>query len=313
MSRTTRRQVLSAGGAAAIAGMISTTPLAGAAGPARQRTLRIAHLTDAHVQPEHAGGEGLAAALRHAQDQKPDLLLNGGDAVYDVFDSHPDSRVATLGSLWKHVLKAELSVEMLHCIGNHDVANGRQVHDTVETKKWARDLFGMPERYFSVDRGGWHIVVLDSTFVAGGAYKAQLDEAQFDWLARDLANTPADRPVLVVTHIPIVSVTSFFDGENEKTGNWVVPGAWMHLDARRLKDLFRKRPNVKLCLSGHEHLVDRCEYLGVTYICDGAVCAGWWKGPYQECEYGYGLIDLYNDGTFDHQYIKYGWETRKTP
>lgn len=311
MTRSSRRQVLSAGGAVAIAGVISTSPLVSAPLATRRRGLRIAHLTDIHVQPERAGGEGLAAALRHAQEQKVDLILNGGDAVYDVFANPAESRVVQQSALWKQVLKAELSVEMLHCIGNHDVMNGKTAADTIECKKWARDLFGLPERYYSVDRGGWHLVVLDSTYVAGGVYKAYLDDAQYDWLVADLAKTPADRPVLVLTHIPIVGVTSFFDGENEKTGNWVVPGAWMHLDARRFKDLFKKHPNVKLCLSGHEHLVDRCEYLGVTYICDGAVCAGWWKGPYQECEYGYGLIDLYSDGTFEHQYIKYGWETRK--
>jgi 3',5'-cyclic-AMP phosphodiesterase len=311
VSRSSRRHLLQAGGAAAVAGMISKLPPTSAHPVGHKRRLRIAHLTDIHVQPQRAGGEGMAAALRHAQQQKPDLILNGGDAVYDVFDAPSDDRVKQQAELWKAICRVELSVEMLHCIGNHDVLHGKTAADTIEPKKWPRDLFGLPERYYSVDRGGWHLVILDSTYVVGGVYKAYLDDAQYDWLARDLANTPADRPVLVVTHIPILTVTSFLDGENEKTGNWVVPGAWMHLDARRFKDLFRKHPNVKLCLSGHEHLVDRCEYLGVTYICDGAVCAGWWKGPYQECEYGYGLIDLYPDGTFEHQYVTYGWKTRE--
>jgi len=53
----------------------------------------------------------------------------------------------------------------------------------------------------------------------------------------------------------------------------------MHVDAAKIKDLFAKHKNVKLCLSGHLHLVDRVDYNGVTYLCDGAVCGGWWKGP----------------------------------
>jgi hypothetical protein len=79
----------------------------------------------------------------------------------------------------------------------------------------------------------------------------------------------------------------------------------MHQDARRLKNLFREHRNVKLCLSGHLHLRDRVDYEGVTYLCNGAVSGGWWRGPYQECEAGYALIDLRADGTFDHRYLRY--------
>src|SRR5262249_3480640 len=112
-------------------------------------------------------------------------------------------------------------------------------------------------------------------------------------------------PVLVVSHVPILSAWVFFDGDNVKDGRWVVPGAWMHLDATRFKDLFRSHPNVRLCLSGHTHLRDCVECEGVTYLCNGAVCGAWWQGPYRGCPAGYGLIDLYADGSFDHQFVHY--------
>jgi hypothetical protein len=54
--------------------------------------------------------------------------------------------------------------------------------------------------------------------------------------------------------------------------------------------------------------VDRAEYNGVTYICDGAVCGAWWKGNHAECDEGYGVFDLFDDGTFAHRYITYGWQ-----
>ena len=31
-------------------------------------------------------------------------------------------------------------------------------------------------------------------------------------------------------------------------------------------------------------------------------------GRHQECDEGYGLIDLYDDGTFEREYVKYGWK-----
>ncbi len=50
------------------------------------------------------------------------------------------------------------------------------------------------------------------------------------------------------------------------------------------------------------------DYNGVTYLCNGAVCGGWWKGDYQETKPGFALVDLYDDGTFEHQYVHTGWE-----
>lgn len=276
-----------------------------------KRVLRLAHLTDVHVQPELKAGEGFAACLQHVQkgDDPPTLILFGGDNVMNVdAAANVGERADVQLNVWRTVLKEHCKLPYRICVGNHDVLGNQQ-----ETgKAWAVEKYGLEGPYYSFDQNGWHIVVLDSTApLAGGGYKARLDDPQFAWLEKDLANTPADRPVLVLSHIPILTVTSFFDGNNEKTGNWVVPGAWMHIDARRIKDLFAKHPNVKLCLSGHEHLVDQVMYNNVTYCCNGAVSGAWWKGNYHDCAPGYGIVDLYEDGSFRNQYVIYGWEAQK--
>jgi len=53
--------------------------------PNKKRVLRIAHLTDFHVQPEGYAPEGMARALRHAQNQsdRPDMIINTGDSIMD--------------------------------------------------------------------------------------------------------------------------------------------------------------------------------------------------------------------------------------
>jgi hypothetical protein len=101
----------------------------------------------------------------------------------------------------------------------------------------------------------------------------------------------------------------FFDGGKERVREdfWHVPDAWMHRDVKPVLDLF-KGHNVRLLLSGHIHLVDRVEYLNMTFVCDGAVSGAWWKGPNQEFAEGYGVIDLWPDGSFKHQYVTYGWQ-----
>src|SRR4051812_37088838 len=90
-ARLTRRQWLRwFGGTAAVAAgarLLGTRPgfaSAPAAVP-RKRLLRVAQITDIHVQPELRAGEGFAACLRHihAQPDKPSFILNTGDCVMD--------------------------------------------------------------------------------------------------------------------------------------------------------------------------------------------------------------------------------------
>jgi len=81
----------------------------------------------------------------------------------------------------------------------------------------------------------------------------------------------------------------------------------MHIDSPGINELFNAHPNIRVCLSGHLHLYERVLYNGVTYICNGAVCGGWWDGPYKQCSPGYGVIDLYDDGSFENDYVEFGW------
>jgi len=308
-----RSAVAGAAGLGAWAGSGATVAFA-EPNPAPNRTaerlLRLAHLTDTHVQSERSGDKGFANCLDHlhALKDKPELIIFGGDNLMNVDAAkNTGQRAQDQIDVWNTVVKEHCKIPHKYCIGNHDILGMKQ--DT--GKAWAVEQFGVPERYYSFDRAGWHILVLDSTEPqSGGGYKARLDEEQFDWLTDDLAKTPADRPVLIVSHIPLLTVTAYFDGNNEKSGNWVVPGAWMHLDARRIKDLFAKHANVKLCLSGHMHLVDQVVYNDVTYCCNGAVSGAWWGGNYHECAPGYGLVDLYDDGSFYNQYVVHGWTAK---
>lgn len=284
----------------------------------RRRVLRLAHLTDTHVMPPLEGFQdpvaGFARALRHvhAQPERPDLILFGGDLIMDSLKREKAEALAQW-ELWKKIVADEVTIPYQICLGNHDVWGwaARQPaweSDPLYGKRLALEALGLKDRYYSFDRAGWHFVVLDSTQIdydSQHGYTARFDDAQFAWLAADLAATPRETPVLILSHIPILSSCVFFDDDLEKTGTWVIPGAWMHIDARRCKDLFHQHPNVKVCLSGHVHLVDDVSYLGVRYLCNGAVCGGWWKGKCQEFDPAYALVDLYNDGTVENRLVVY--------
>jgi len=319
VSHPTRRQVLAAGAAAASVPLVAPLARGAVASGRGRRVLRFAHLTDTHVQRGKGGAEGMAACLRHAQQQAdpPAFILFGGDNVMNVDGEGGEERAPEQLATWNAVIKNELSLPSRYVIGNHDTL----LMDPVGGKRWAMDAFGLDSRYYAFDRAGWRFVVLDSTSPnslrgGGGGYKGLLDAEQLDWLARTLRDTPDRTPVCVVSHIPIIAACAYFDGDNEKSGDWRVPGAWMHVDARTIKDLFHAQrtesgaPKVRLCLSGHIHLADRLEYLGTTYACNGAVSGGWWGGPYQEFQPAYAMVDLYEDGSSEVDLVAYGWKPR---
>ena len=119
--------------------------------------------------------------------------------------------------------------------------------------------------------------------------------------------------MLVLSHVPIFAACLLNDVQKfgEKREGWRVSPQLLLANTRRIRLLFAERGNVKLCVSGHIHLVDRVDYAGISYVCDGAVSAKWWRGPHYECREGYGRFDLYADGAWEHRYVPYEWEAAK--
>ena len=158
--------------------------------------LRIAHITDMHVDPYGPGVDGLTRALRdvHACTPAMDFILNTGDCVMDSLEADK-SRTEKQWDAFTSVLKAECRLPVFHAIGNHDVwgwglAAGPQAEvsgDPLYGKGMALAQLGLPGRYYSFDQAGWRFLVLDSTHVPEGEvkypYTGKLDEEQYKWLA----------------------------------------------------------------------------------------------------------------------------------
>jgi Icc protein len=319
-AHVSRREALKWTGALAGSVAIGVGTLASAeVMPERRRTLRLAHLTDMHICDRLAAAEGVTAALQHVQSlaDKPELILTGGDTIMESLAADADS-TKSQWELWQKTIRDACALPIESCLGNHDVWGWNKTSskttgdEPLWGKRWACEVFGIPKPYRSFDRAGWHFIVLDSMIPhEKTVYEARLDDEQFAWLQEDLAATTPETPVLVLSHIPILSasVLAAWSGRNPDR-DLMVPHNLMHTDMGRLKDLFWQHRNVKLCLSGHLHLRDRVDYNGVTYLCNGAVSGAWWKGDHHETKAGYAVINLYNDGTFDNDYIDYGWKAR---
>lgn len=274
---------------------------------AKMPALRIAHITDVHLKNEFGAPEKFIKCLHHLQSQSPkvDLILNGGDVVFDMNKEN----ISTLNDQWKllkDTMKDESSLPVHYCLGNHDIWwNETSKNEAFYGKKYSMNQLGLVKPYYSFVQAGWKFLILDSVHldIDQTWYIGKLGDAQFDWLEQELKNTSKDMPVLVMSHIPIL--TALLMIEDNIVNKWTMLGGDMHTDTAKIIDLFYKYPNVKLCLSGHLHMRDKVVYNNVTYLCNGAVSGAWWKGQRRETAPGYGVIDLFADGSFHESYVPY--------
>ncbi|MEA3504549.1 MAG: metallophosphoesterase [Bacteroidota bacterium] len=305
-----RRDLLKFMGLAGLTTLVNTNSLAfPKSGVSAKKSLQVAQITDIHLQPEEDAPRRLTNLLRHLHNNFPDVdfILNTGDTIMDALVANR-SRADLQWKIWNDIIAKETFLQIKNCIGNHDIWGGGSLSDPMYGKALAMDALNMESRYYSFNKNGWHFIVLDSSQINsnGEWYTAYLDEQQFDWLIDDLEKTPKHTPVLVASHVPILSASTFFCGDSDRAepGYWKFPQSWMHGDARKISSLFEKYPNVKLAVSGHMHMVDKVDYKGVSYLCNGSVCAKWWEGSYHGHKSGYAIIDLFDDGSFDSNYIE---------
>ena len=266
----------------------------------KKAVLRVAHVTDIHLPEARPDIEKhVSGVFQQIAGLKVDLLLNGGDTIMDAsYDNVTKDKMLAQWAAWDRVTKTVEGFEMFSCIGNHDTWwASPDKSDPMYGKKYVTQRLKIPSRYYSVDRKGWHLIILD-----GNNEKTTLDPEQYDWLEADLAGLGPNTPVLLMSHFPMFGAGPLMVGGN-------------HSDNAKLKSLFfRHKDKVRVMLSGHNHLYDKCTYNGVMYCCNGAMSGFWWgrgdkdsaaPGFYYETSPGYAILNLHADGTVENEYILY--------
>jgi 3',5'-cyclic AMP phosphodiesterase CpdA len=279
---------------------------------AKPAKIRFAYLTDIHVKSNLTAEAGMAKAFQHAQSLKPkvDFIMNGGDSIMDSLEADKQT-TQTQWNLFHSILKKENSLPIYHCIGNHDVwgwfiKNDKPEADRLYGKQWVVETLEMPKRYYSFTKNNWHFIVLDSTQLnPAGGYIAYLDPEQLNWLQQELEKSK-NKFICIVSHIPILSICAgLFFNKTETNGDLKIQRNLMHTDFISLKKIFMNYPNIKVCLSGHIHLQDELDYLGVKYYCNGAVSGNWWNGAFQEFAPAYAVFEFDDNGKFSRTMMKY--------
>ena len=276
-------------------------------GPAG-RKLRIIFYTDVHARTEWETPLALQQAADAINARKPDLVIAGGDLITDGFQSS----AALVEPRWQAYLKMHkaINVPVQPVMGNHDLVAAIPEDGTLPAENPRRiflETFGLKKTFRSFDKGGYHFIMLDSVTISGGKmkYRGMIPAGQMKWLKQDIAGLSEDTPVILVTHIPLL--TSFYQVTRGPAAP--APENRVIVNSREVLSLFSKR-NLLLVLQGHIHVKEMIKFSGTTFITGGAVCARWWRGPWFGTEEGFNMITL-DDNKVKWEYIDYGWQARR--
>jgi acid phosphatase len=198
----------------------------GSAGPVRSGFVAFGDFGGGPAQ--HAVAEAMERwTVRH----RVDALVTTGDNVYE--RGEPERFAAQLDRPYAELRRSR---PMWVSLGNHDVAAG---HGAEQLRH-----LGLPDHPYAKTLPGVQLLLLDSN---------RVDQAQTDWLERQLAG-PGPPLRVVVFHHPAWSC-SRHDSTEEVTRRW---GPVL------------ERHRVALVLNGHDHNYQRfTSPAGVTYVVTG--------------------------------------------
>ncbi len=203
------------------------------------KPIRLAFVTDIHHGGDTFTKKGSAALdlldefRRFATEVRADAVIDMGDRISD------ESRETDLG-LEREVAEAfaAFSQPRFHIVGNHD-----RDHLSVADNA---DILGQDLTHRHVDLGDWRIAFWQADSLIrrpGGFVYAEEDAA---WLDQVVAS--ADRPLLLVSHVPISGhsqIGNYYFEENPQHAGY--PGSG------RLREILRGAKVPVAWISGHVH------------------------------------------------------------
>lgn len=265
-----------------------------------QESFEFVFMTDIHVKPEMNAPEGFQMAIDKANELNPDFVLTGGDLVYDVMRGN-QGRADTLFTLYTEMIKG-LNMPIYHCMGNHDLF--AIYEESPETSDHPDYKYGMFERYlgktyYSFDHKGWHFIVLNSLDVTPEKrYTGVFHKEQIEWLKKDVAQLDKNTPIVIATHLPMITTYAQVNGSAGKR------------NVSNAHEVFKllEEHNLKLVLQGHIHWKES-GYINdrFHFITGGSIAGNGWKGRRHNTREGFMKISVKGE-ELSWEYVDHGWE-----
>jgi len=261
-------------------------------------------VTDIHLMPEQNATKGFLQAIDTINSLSPDFVLTGGDNIMDAL-GQTYGRSDSLYKLYEKTIK-NLEMPVYNTLGNHEVFGLYEKSGiSPDHEEYGKKLYEnrLAKRYYSFDHKNWHFVVLDGIgFTEDRRYYGYVDTEQVEWLKDDLERIGKEKPVVVSTHIPLLSVGSQIS-EGPTVG---LNQGSVITNADEIRNILEQY-NTKLVLQGHLHILEDIQYNGIHYITGGAVSSRWWRGSLLGMEEGFVKVDI-KGNDFEWEYVDFGWE-----
>ena len=270
--------------------------------------VRLIFYADVHARQEWETPTALKKVAAVINTKKADLVIAGGDLITDGFQSS----VPVAASRWDVYLTLHrgIQADLYPAIGNHDLVAANPADGSTPAED-PRAIFlartGLDRTHYSFDAVGYHFIFLDSIQITKDPYQYQgmIGFEQIEWLKQDLNHVPRSTPIVITTHIPLLS--AFYSAS--KGATFVTPKNRVVVNNVDVLNIF-KNHNVILVLQGHLHIKEMIRWQGTTFIVGGAICGKWWRGPWFDTKEGFNLITLAGD-RIEWEYIDYGWQARR--
>ncbi len=308
-----RRELLRSLAIASASSPLALNAFATAPQPKSAESFRFLFFTDTHIQPELNAADGCRMAFAKMTQESVDFAICSGDLIFDGL-AVGHERANLQWGLYKETSSA-LHVPVHYTIGNHDIfglspKSGIATADPEYGRKAFEDRYGSTR--YSFDHKGWHFVVLDSIgLLDSRTYIGQVGAEQIAWLKEDLAKVAPHQPVIVVTHIPLVTGAVNYVSRSEWTEKTANVGSLvdtlMVTDAAEVIDVLLPY-NVRAVLQGHTHVGEDIQFRGLRFVTSGAVSGNWWRGIRAGSAEGYSVIAANADGAVQQRYQQYGFK-----
>ncbi|MDR1594704.1 MAG: metallophosphoesterase [Prevotellaceae bacterium] len=268
-----------------------------------QEKVRFIFGTDVHqtIHNSRDRHNGFKQALNKMKESNADFVILGGDLVdisgisYKVSKRQTDS----MYRVFKQTVD-ETKLRYYLTIGNHDRYYDKD-NGYVEGDEIFKEYF--KESYYTFEEKGVRFFILNSVQDVAGKDGFYVGEKQMEWLKNELSKVSASTPIVVSTHVPVYSL--YYP---------VVDGKYVFVDViMNFKELLKtfENHNLKLVLQGHQHIYEEIFLQNVRYITAGAVCAGWWSGPFHGTDMGFLIVEADKSGDFTWEYVDFGWSAKE--
>jgi 3',5'-cyclic-AMP phosphodiesterase len=264
-------------------------------------------MTDIHLQPELNAPQGFKQAMDSINTINPDFVITGGDLIMDAL-GQSYARADSLYNLYGEMIK-NLKMPVHNSMGNHEIygiykESGADKLNPEYGEKMFENRLG--KSYYSFEHKGWKFIIINSIDdTKRNSYIGWVDSTQMKWIKQELAQTNEETPIIVVTHIPFITVfEQKYYGSTLKNDSSLVVA-----NSKNVIDLF-KSYNLKLVLQGHLHTVEDIYIDGIHFITGGAICGAWWNGPNKGFEEGFMKINI-SGKDLSWEYKDYGWNVVK--